>query len=911
MDQIFEDTPGYDLKFANALNKGFCDSKLRLTPVRQADGVLCDYICQGVNAMADTLYEYGSPLIDVYEAIKEPDMHSPFTSPEGLLFSKQLIQTVAYENLMLGADEQHPTPILQNDLSFPAEIAIRILSDIFVRKPALFSGIAPEYKAQYTERARLGQEQAAKALAFFSLSVQERNETYERFNGQLRERQDTSSLTLSDVANGNIGTLPKTLEIPEEPMENLDPSVQAAIDEAERREQNKADKAFRARKIQSQRRIGVSSENTVAAPTGNTAPVKRVTALEAMSNLLDMEPEPVRTPEPDTFDDGMDNLGAGYAEPEFVEQEDSVLDQRKSNLPKRNLGVSSATTNKEETTMYNHNQQPRLVEVYCAEARVPMVCRDGSPFLLADNFLPKVAVIHAQDNGQLMFLPNGQPLLIFNDAYPGYQPNFVEWNPEIEAQWIEYGIANNLLNPAEFGGTQAPAPSKPAYVYSSTQGNAGTTPAAQSKPYQANPAYSQAPAPAAAEPTSMTSARRTRGQRRMAEKQAPYSASQPTPQNAHAPAPAVETKVISLLENSVPLTLNDGTVIHVVERTQTGLRADAGSTFASDLGIYKEEKTVVVGHDDEGSVYEVLIDKEKWMDREAHLGQFERTLRLEEGEGTAEDLAEFTEQGLPKAFAVEFSENKGLASDWGELGRLALVADEKSESIEIHRFTLETVPTMTDIPEELLAVYREQCELAAQQAEARDTDEEYEGDDVYVSQSFIQLMKALKDSGKTSAFRYCDAIFTKLIVESLRYRISSPIPTCTLTSFYADHASVIEWAHGEEVAGELQEIIETELVGLTNFSNSNGDEEGSIHITERTRDLHVVVAAVEESIPLGRLSYDADRTLYRTLSGTFKELRAKQVEDNYFHVVTHAGEIVEVLAVGSPAAPKFFAVAKH
>jgi len=856
------------VKYGQAINNGYPGPMLRLTPNRHADKELLWFAIQGINMARDMLYEVSSVLLEPFIEISAPELDSPFMGEEGANFAKALIETVAYENAMLGATPENPLPILQHGIGIAGEIVIRLLSDILCRKPNGLNGVNnPE---SYQAKARLAVEQAVKASQFFTLSKERRNQTYQDFHSRIAERpsatvQGTTQVLSSLNHEQPLQSITGRLTIPEETVaiddyeRGLFPDVVTTLAANDSAVLQAADNHHRASRIVEKKKIQTGDDNAI---------VPKLKPLTLTNGIMDLlaksKPEEI--------------IDTAALEEQAI-YETTTLDNTHSI--------------EKETDMYQGNQN--AIQVMDVLYNRPILTQNNQPLVMNANEAPKVPVTHAM-NGQNMpeFMINGLPVLMFNDSYNG-QSSWTEWTPQVEAQWIDYGIRNGFLN------NPAPQPQAARPMGYREQQMAQARPAA-------GPVYQ----PVAA--TRPTGAYQSLSQHTEVSTEVPASAAMrqsiPAQQPATAPvarpaahnmASAITTQPVvvttpsprDVLPGSYPVELHDGTVIYAVDAAQAPFRAVGNKGFPVQLGKMGQELCVIVGMDEDFNVYEVLIDKEKWMDREDHLGQFERAIRLESHEGTVAEIAVAEEEGTPKSFSVVLNDSIGTADGYKSMAAMELASAENDTELKLTKFEITRPIPAIAIP---YGVLKRFVDTLATVEETKDSDTP-----LYYSTVCVGLMDELRELGNTSMFTFLDEVITHIALTAIRYRVSAPAPTATLTSFFESKDDIVSWAVERDINVELFNILEEELPKYFSFLNETEaeDEEGAIEGAVTVQCLQPWVMAVDEDevVPLGRITYGSFPSLYRAIDGAFAKLTGNDTSST-ITVVTQKGEILEMLRVG-------------
>lgn len=858
------------VKYGLAINNGYLGPTMRLTPLKQADKELLTFTILGLTYARDMLHEVSSILVDAFIEISEPEFHSPFTSEEGASFAKALIETVAYENAMLGATQENPLPILQKGIGVPAEIVIRLLSDIQCRKVGGLDNVVNS--SSYTTKARLAVEQAQKASEFFTLSAHRRAETYRDFHSRMAEKppetisaptQVLSSLNGNNALEHVTGVLKisETTVAIDDYEKGLFPDVAKQMEGNERSLQVAADQHHRAAKLVESKKVSVNDDVAIKPK------LKPLTFAETLKGLVPPE-------EPKDF------LNEEALEQQAIHETETQPTQ---------------TLKEKETDMYSNASQ--ATQVFDELHRRPIMMQNGQPLMLNAHEAPKVPVTHAMTQSGPEYLPNGLPVLLFNDSYNG-QPSWVHWSPEIESQWLDFGHRNGYLRSgqpqvqsqaqpmgyrAQQAAGRAPQPNsvyRPAMPQAAPGGyqtmqsddtnvevsaSAALRRAASTAPRAAAPAASSAYAPATA----------------------------PAMSASQSQAPATPS-ARSILEGSYPVEMHDGNVIYAVDVDKAGFRAKGANKFPDKLGKLEDEMTVIVGFDDDFDVYEILIDKEKWMEREEHLGQFERAITLESHEGTLTEVALAEETGAANPFSVTINDSIGIADGFMSMAAMELSNTEMETEFKLTKFELTRPIPAVAIP---ISILKEFTEAVVKVEETKDSDEP-----LYFTNVAMKLLDDLKTIGNTAMVTFLDDIVTRIVLTAIRYRVSDPAPNATLSSFYESKDDVVEWAVGRDINIELFNCLEEELpkyFNLLNEVDKEDDDDDAIQSLITTQVLSPWVMAVDEDgdVPLGRITYGSYSSLYRAIDGAFAKLKDVEKTSTIL-VITQKGEILEILRKG-------------
>lgn len=846
---------------------------------KQGDRLLLDFLQESVMEVKDVLAEHGSPLYELLvDEILEPANNGPYMTDIGLVFAKGLVEIAAYENALMGAEDHNPVPII-SDMGMVYKIVIQLLSIPFVHT-SMFTGIHTDYKDTYYNNAKLGGDRAVIASGFFALEPAERKLLLEKRNTRLVSDFENSK------TNGNLkfSTIRKpVMEVPVygDTDNNLSTDMEQRIEQDQLAEKHRLERSGRIKRRMNHSAPRVSSTDAPLVRSIKTS--EGFTDLDKLADIMGVEEdEPTANPDEvineieSTFDDDNDE----FKEPEPEMTFSQMISQMKQS----------------DSEPIGEKQMSRNVQIIDAATNRPMITEDGAVFVMREDLapLPEIPVTHANNGEYYLYDDRGNPILdiLLDDG------GVIEYNHRTEDEYIRsLSRRSGRDNGRNFDRDYS-------------QGN---TP---SNLYEERPRHPSRTG--GRDGGGRNFSRDGRGQQpnELARPKVAgrFSRDKPAPvqqQVQHVePEVIVEQVTVSVLKDSFPVETHQGAAYDCVLREDAPFAAVAGKGFPAKLGTLADEYQVLVGIDSDSNVVELLIEKDKYMDREKHLESFP-AVTLGQHEGTVKEVTIFKETVTAKPIGVELLDEVWSAVSVDEAKQIVSTLSHSKDKVFVTEIAInEFIPT---------------AEITSQDAEAYNKIlDKVKSEEMTTLDALLVLAKSCQKT-HPSLYKWIDDKLTLAAGSVIRYTLDNPFPNVTLTDFVSCFEEVIDFFGDDssakmEFAAKLDKVVSTEISidvltvtgELTESEDDESEEkepvqEFSVVNNSKCNVLDLVGETVE--IPVGRIRYLENSTTYRTLEGAFLTLGKSGTVPASLYAVDGLGNFMHIYRAGTIGEnPRFYRV---
>lgn len=856
-----------------------------VTHNKQGDRLLLDFLQESVMEVKDVLAEHGSPLYELLvDEILEPVNNGPYMTDIGLEFAKGLVEITAYENALMGAEDGNPVPIIK-EMGTVYKIVIQLLSIPFVHT-SMFTGIHVDYKDTYYNNAKLGGDRAVIASGFFALEPAERKLLLEKRNTRLVSDFENSK------TNGNLKFSTIRKPVMEEPMygeinNNLSTDMEQRIEQDQLAEKHRLERSGRIKRRMNQSAPRVSSTDAPLVRSIKTT--EGFTDLDKLADIMGVEEdEPTANP-----DEVINEIESTF--------DDDDNDEFKEPEPEMTFSQMISQMKQSDSEPIGEKQMSRNVQIIDAATNRPMITEDGAVFIMREDLapLPEIPVTHAVDGEYYIYDDRGNPVLdiLLNDG------GVIEYNHQTEDEYIR-NLSRHTSRGRDNGRN---------FDRNYSQGD---TP---SNLYEERPRH-----------PSRTGGRDEGGRNfsRGGQRQQPSELARPKvagrfsrdkpaqvqQQVQHVePEVIVEQVTVPVLKNSFPVETHQGAGYDCVLREDAPFMAVAGKGFPAKLGTLADEYQVLVGIDNDSNVVELLIEKDKYMDREKHLESFP-AVTLGQHEGTVKEVTVFKETVTAKPIGVEFLDEVWSAVSVDEAKQIVGTLSHSKDKVFVTEIAInEFIPT---------------TEITAEDAEAYNKIlDKVNTEEMTTLDALLVLAKTCKKT-HPSLYKWIDDKLTLAAGSVIRYTMDNPFPNVTLTDFVSCFEEVIDFFGNDssakmEFAAKLDKIVSSEIAidvltvtgDLTESEDDESDEvegkepvqEFSIVNNNKCNVLDLVGETVE--IPVGRIRYLENSTTYRTLEGAFLSLGKGGTVPVSLYAVDGLGNFMNIYRAGAIGEnPRFYRV---
>lgn len=504
---------------------------------------------------------------------------------------------------------------------------------------------------------------------------------------------------------------------------------------------------------------------------------------------------------------------------------------------------------------------------------------NNEPFALPESMFPQVPVSHALDEYNVpQYYQGGIPVLVMQVQGGQWQ----EWTPDMNPP--RRSTPQPQPQYGHHRGTQQRQPNQ-----NGSAVDAVFRPAGHNRTAQDN----GSPALGRAAQAALDAMRRNTNSK-------PQSAPErSTQRRCDAPdpvAPVVE-KVQSqgFFDGEIAVQLHDGSVVNCALRKDASFRPLDVNAFADNLGDIEENFSVLITMVGD-KAFEILVEKEKLMDRDAHVnnGRPPRPIVLEENEGTPQQLAVREEKDTSRPYTVELHNDELIdACTVEDVMNVALRASQNKGSIMMYRFEAQDYPMSGPTPKSFIQAYTD-----------LDREKYCEAD------ALLGLLQKLKANPVPGLQAYLNEALAEWCQTTIRYRLSEQFPSLKTDHFMDDFKEMTEFLRKKGLDKEFTTLITKEMGEFFNLS-MNGDDlenEETLDCIVKNAISGYVVTLPEETaaIPRGRIEFDKLPMLYRTLEGAYKTKATADNNSDWMYVATAAGQLLKVVRTGSEVCPVFY-----